>query len=161
MHFWTYFKDVQTLHIFEAFCRKQPSQGNKEDLQPHGCLVPACGCHFLAAPKSSLRERGAASMIYSISVFGVLWGPCAVGLVGVECCPAPSAIGKSGTSQMATCVIAVSWQQADLSKKTKHITESPFGPKQKSFLFELGLLCAFPSKCPHVNSTVSSDIWST
>lgn len=144
------------------FAVSSPVRGIRRTFSPTDAWCPrVVAISLLAAPKSSLRERGAASMIYSISVFGVLWGPCAVGLVGVECCPAPSAIGKSGTSQMATCVIAVSWQQADLSKKTKHITESPFGPKQKSFLFELGLLCAFPSKCPHVNSTVSSDIWST
>lgn len=48
-------------------------------------------------------------MIYSIrSVFESSEGLVAVGLVGVECCPAPSGIRKSGMSQMAIHVTAVS-----------------------------------------------------
>lgn len=43
--------------------------------------------------------------------------PCAMGLVGVECCPAPSGISMS---QMAINVTTVSWQQKDLAEKTKH-----------------------------------------
>lgn len=52
-----------------------------------------------------------------------------MGLVGVECCPGPSGIRKSGMSQMTIHVTTVSWQQADL-EKTENVTESPAGPKQ-------------------------------
>lgn len=42
-----------------------------------------------------------------------------MGVVGIECCPAPSG-RKSGMSQMATHVTAVSWwQQADLGENTE------------------------------------------
>lgn len=138
-------RSAQILDL-RLFALSSPFWGIIKTLKP---MMP--GAHawllFLLAslfPKSSLRKRGTAKMIYSMrNVFWVLRGPCAVGLVGVEYCPGPSGIRKSGMSQMTIRVTTVSWQQADL-EKTENVTESPAGPKQWSFLFELGLLCAFP-----------------
>lgn len=88
--------------------------------------MPIFGCCFSLQltffPESSLRERCTAKMIYSMrSVFWILIGSWAAGLVGVEWCPAPSGIRKSGTSQMAIPVTAISWQQANLDEKTENM----------------------------------------
>lgn len=63
--------------------------------------------------------------------------PCAVGLVGVKCCPAPSGVRKSGMSWMAIHVTAVSWwQQADLSERTESmLPRAPLAPNNDEFSF--------------------------
>lgn len=149
-------KSAQILGL-RLFALSSPFGGINRTLRPmmpgaHICLLFLLATLFF--PKSSLRERGTAKMIDSMrSIFWVLRGPCAVGLVGIKCCPGPSGIRKSGMSWMAIHVTAVRpWENR------KHVTESLAGPKQWIFFFNY-VFCV-PSPSPGI-SPLSCDFWFT